>query len=147
MHATLQELLRHKGDKVHTISPEHTVLSAVQYMNDEKIGSLLVHNEHGVLGIISERDILCRVVDAQLDTTTATVGQIMTKELVTVKPTTTMEEAMSVCTEKRCRHLPVMDGDRLVGLISSGDLTRWVVRNQAFHIQDLVGYITSKYPG
>ncbi len=146
MKTHLNALLRHKGDTVHTIAANATVLEAVRSMNEQRIGSLLVEENGEIVGIFSERDVLCRVVDQGRDSAATAVNEVMTRELCTVGPETTVEEAMAVCTEQRYRHLPVMDGTRLLGIVSSGDLTRWLIRHQAFQIKDLVSYITDRYP-
>jgi len=142
----LTAVLKNKGQTVHSVTPETPVVEAVKKMNQERIGALLVLDQDALVGIFTERDVLTRIVDEKRDPATTLVAQVMTDELVVVKPTTTVEEAMAVVTEKRCRHLPVMENQRLVGLVSSGDLTRWVTRNQEFQIKDLVNYITRKYP-
>jgi CBS domain-containing protein len=144
---TLNAVLSSKGHTVHSVAPTASVLDAVRKMNGERIGSLLVRADDNVVGIFTERDVLTRVVDQGRDPAATTVAQVMTRDLVAVKPSITVEEAMAVVTEKRCRHLPVMDGAQLLGLVSIGDLTRWVSRHQEIHIQDLVNYITGKYPG
>jgi len=146
MQTKLATLLQHKGAEVQRIQPAASVLEAVRKMNQHRIGSLLVTDGDAVVGIFTERDVLTRVVDQSRDPGTTRVSQVMTGELVTVGDDATVEECMAVVSEKRCRHLPVMSGDELQGLISIGDLTRWVTRNQAIHIQDLVNYITGKYP-
>jgi len=146
MQTKLSMVLQHKGPTVHSVPPEASVLEAVRKMNQERIGALLVRDRDDLVGIITERDILCRIVDQGREPATTRVAQVMTPELVTVCETTTVEEAMAVVTDKRCRHLPVMKGDTLAGLVSIGDLTRWVSRNQADHIADLVNYITGRYP-
>jgi CBS domain-containing protein len=146
MQTKLDVVLQSKGSEVHSVSPTTTVVDAVRTMNRERLGALLVKDADRVVGIFSERDVLCRVVDQGLDPSSTEVAKVMTKELVTVAPEATVEEAMTVVTEKRCRHLPVMSGAQLKGLISIGDLTRWVTRNQEIQIQDLVKYITGKYP-
>jgi CBS domain-containing protein len=115
-------------------------------MNRERIGAVLVHDGERVVGIFTERDVLTRVIDQGRDPAATPVAEVMTSALITVGPATTVAEAMAVVTEKRCRHLPVMEGDRLVGLVSIGDLTRWLTRHQAWHIEDLVRYITGAYP-
>ena len=143
---TLNTVLSSKGHTVHSVSPTASVLEAVRKMNREHIGSLLVCADNDVVGIFTERDVLIRVVDEGRDPRTTSVAEVMSRELVVVKPSMTVEDAMAVVTERRCRHLPVMDGPRLVGLVSIGDLTRWMSRNQEIHIQDLVDFITSKYP-
>jgi CBS domain-containing protein len=146
MQTKLSVLLAEKGPTVHSISPEATVLDAVRRMNEQRIGSLLVTDGGAPVGIFSERDVLCRVVDQGRDPSATKVADVMTSELVTVRPDATVKEALGVVSEKRCRHLPVMSENQLAGMVSIGDLTHWLVRNQAFHIQDLVNYITRKYP-
>lgn len=146
MLGTLSAVLASKGHTVHSISPTASVLEAVRKMNRERIGALLVCTEDVVVGIFTERDVLIRVVDESRDANATAVAEVMTRELVVVKPSMTVEEAMAVVSERRCRHLPVMDGPQLMGLVSIGDLTRWVSRNQDIHIQDLVNFITDRYP-
>jgi len=143
---TLVAVLARKGSKVHCVVPEATVLAAVRKMNEERIGALLVCDGSDVLGIFTERDIPCRVVDSTRDPATTEVAEVMTNELIAVPPDTLVEEAMAVITEKRCRHLPVIDDGNLVGLVSIGDLTSWVSRHQEGHIKDLLNFITGKYP-
>jgi CBS domain-containing protein len=143
---TLTAVLAQKGAAIQRIDPESSVLDAVRAMNTHRIGALLVCADHRLVGIFTERDVLCRVVDQRRDPAATRVAEVMSTELVTVRPSTTVEEAMAVVTERRCRHLPVMDGDRLLGVVSIGDLTQWVTRNQKYQIQDLVNYITGQYP-
>jgi CBS domain-containing protein len=147
METKLSILLQDKGSAVHTVAPDATVLDAVRRMNEAGVGSLLVMNGDELVGIFTERDVLRRVVDSDLDAAATRIAKVMTRDLVTVGPGATVAEAMTVVTEKRCRHLPVCEEGRLLGVVSSGDLTRWATRSQATHIQDLVNYITGKYPG
>jgi CBS domain-containing protein len=144
---TLRTLLDNKGRVVHTVTPQSTVIDAVRKMNAERIGAVLVMDADQLVGIFTERDVLLRVVDADQDPRSTVVADVMTRQPVVVRGSATVEEAMAVVSEKRCRHLPVVEDDQLVGLVSAGDLTHWVTRNQEYHIQDLVNYITSKYPG
>lgn len=146
MRDSLTAVLSQKGDEVYNVTPESSVLEAVQKMNQEHVGALLVCSEGKLVGIFTERDVLIRVVDRGCDPSATRVAEVMTRELVVVKPSTSVEEAMAIVTEKRCRHLPVMEEGELRGLVSIGDLTRWVTRNQQVQIQDLVNYITGKYP-
>ena len=143
---TLAAVLTNKGHDIYSVTPEVPVLEAVRKMNEEHIGALVVYSNKERVGMFTERDVLCRVVDQGRDPAATKVADVMSTELVVVKPSTTVEEAMAVITERRCRHLPVMEESRLVGLVSIGDLTRWVTRNQEIHIQDLVNFITGKYP-
>jgi CBS domain-containing protein len=115
-------------------------------MNDNRIGGLLVLSGGAPVGIFTERDVLVRVVAEGRDPEGTLVGEVMSANLAVVGPDTTVEEAMAICTDKRCRHLPVMDGDELLGLISSGDLTLWVTKIQSAEIQDLVRYIRGEHP-
>lgn len=147
MQSKLSVVLQNKGGEVHSIAPAATVLEAVRAMNRARVGALLVRDGEEIAGIFTERDVLTRVVDSGLDPAATPVSQVMTRELVTVGPEVSVEQAMAVVSERRCRHLPVVERGRILGLVSSGDLTRWVTRHQAWHIQDLVAYITGKYPG
>ena len=147
MQDTLEAVLKHKGSTVYSVDPEDSVMDAVRKMNCEKVGALLVCIEGRMVGIFTERDVLCRVIDEGRDPDTTRVKKVMTSEVVTVRSTTGVTEAMAIFTEKRCRHLPVIDDGKLQGVVSSGDLTRWVSRSQEGHIQDLMNFITGKYPG
>jgi len=143
---TLDAVLENKGRTVHHVAPTATVLEAVRKMNQERIGALLVHDDQEIVGIFTERDVLTRVLDSDRDPAATKVSEVMTTEPVSVRSTTLVEEAMAIVTDKRCRHLPVLDDGELVGLVSIGDLTRWVSRHQEVQIQDLVNFITRKYP-
>ena len=143
---TLNTLLKNKGRTVHAVDPEATVLDAVRKMNQERIGALLVMSGNDLVGIFTERDVLTRVVDQRRDPAATRVAEVMTAKPVVVTAAATIIEAMAIVSEKRCRHLPVVDEGRLVGLVSAGDLTHWVTRGHEYQIQDLVNYITGKYP-
>ena len=146
MKDSLKTLLKNKGRTVHAVPPETTVLDAVRKMNQERIGALLVMNGDDLVGIFTERDVLTRVVDQTRHPAETRIAEVMTPRPVVVTAAATINEAMAVISEKRCRHLPVVDEGRLVGLVSAGDLTHWVTRGHEYHIQDLVNYITGKYP-
>jgi len=147
MQDTLETVLAGKGPAIHYVVPETTVLDAVQKMNEERIGAVLVCLSGEMVGIFTERDVLCRVVGEGRDPAVTKVVEVMTSDLVTVRSTTSVEEAMAVITDQRFRHLPVIDDGELKGLVSSGDLTRRVSRSQEGHIQDLMNFITGKYTG
>jgi len=146
MHNHLKRILEEKGSTVHSVEPEASVLEAVRRMNQHRVGALLVMDGDRPVGIFTERDVLKRVVDTGKDPGRTRVADVMTTDLVCVRPETTVHEAMAVITERRCRHLPVLDGERLSGLVSIGDLTRWLVKDQHIQIRDLVDFITGKYP-
>ncbi|HEX9592736.1 MAG TPA: CBS domain-containing protein [bacterium] len=139
-------LLEEKGRVVHSVAPDTTVVDAVNAMNAHRLGAVLVVEQGEPVGIFTERDVLRRVVTPGLPPASTLVGDVMTREVIVVTPTTTVEEAMAIVTEKRCRHLPVVEQDRVTGMISIGDLTRWVTRGHVFELQQLINYITDKYP-
>jgi CBS domain-containing protein len=142
MNDVITNVLELKGSDVETVAPETMVLAAVHQMNRRKIGALLVTDRGKPIGIFTERDVLVRVVAAGLDPKTTPVNEVMTRNPVVVRSNVTVSEAMFVITQKRCRHLPVIDDTGLRGLISIGDLTSWVVRDQQRTIEDLHDYMT-----
>lgn len=139
-------ILDQKGTEVKTATPSATVVEAVRDMNRARIGALVVVDGERPVGIFTERDVLVRVVDAGKDPGATRVADVMTRELVVIRRRTQVAEAMAVMTEKRCRHLPVVEGGLLAGMISIGDVTRWTVRNQRHTIDDLVSYVEGEYP-
>jgi CBS domain-containing protein len=142
MHDPIANILETKGSSVETVAPETAVLVAVQQMNERKIGALVVTHRGRPVGIFTERDVLVRVVAAGLDPRTTPVNEVMTRNPVVVRPEVTVNDAMLVITDRRCRHLPVMDDGGLRGLISIGDLMSWVLRHQQRTIDDLHDYMT-----
>lgn len=139
--ANVGEILAYKGGDVHTVGLQDPVLEAVQRMNVCHIGSLVVTDGERVVGIFTERDVLVRVLAAERNPADTPICDVMTPQLVSISPATTVRAAMRVVSDTRCRHLPVMVGGRLVGLISSGDLSEWLLRNQRRHIDELQDYI------
>lgn len=144
---TIAHILKEKGTDVHHTSPDKTVLSAVEMMSSKRIGALMVCEQGKPLGMFTERDLMTRVILGGRDPATTRIDEVMSKDVVFVEPSTRAEEAMAIMTERRCRHLPVVSEGRVVGLISIGDLVRWVSRNQEFQIRQLEDYICGKYPG
>jgi len=147
MNDQLRMLLADKGSRVHSIEPTVMVIEAVRRMNDAGIGALLITRGGAPVGIFTERDVLRRVIARGLDPITTPLGEVMTREIVVVGPSVTVGEAMAIVTAKRIRHLPVVENGKLLGMVSSGDLTRWVSRGRESEIQQLVEFITGKYPG
>lgn len=141
MEDQIRKVLDTKGPHVEKIDVSATVCAAVGLMNERVIGSVVVFDGPTLAGIFTERDVLVRVVAERRDPSTVRVGDVMSRALLTIDLTTTVEQAMAIMTARRCRHLPVLDGDRVVGLISAGDLTRWVIRDQERAIVDLTDYI------
>jgi CBS domain-containing protein len=140
--ATVRDILAVKGPHVLSISPEATVLDAAVLMNEHKVGSLVVLSGGRLIGIISERDILMRVVVPRHDPGTTPVHAVMTTEVVCCQPHTPLDEARGVLKNRRIRHLPVLDDDqRLCGLISIGDLNAHDAHDHEFTIHVLQEYI------
>ncbi len=140
--ATVRDMIRKKGDEVYTIAPESTVLDALQMMAEQNIGALLVVSQAEVVGILSERDCI-RKVDLMGKTAAETrVSEIMTGDVVTVDCSQPLEECMSLMIERNIRHLPVYDGNELMGLVSVRDVLREVVEVQQMMLSQLERYIT-----
>ena len=146
MENPLSDVLRHKGSHVSHVAPDSTVQDAVRQMNRERVGALLVMVGDTIVGIFTERDLLSRVVAEDRSPGKTLVGDVMTTEIVAVKPTRTVGEAMQIVSEKRVRHLPVVEDGCLLGIISAGDLTRWTVAEKEGLIHSLMDYIQGTYP-
>jgi CBS domain-containing protein len=116
-------------------------------MCEHHIGSLLVEENDQPIGIISERDIMTRLVLQHRDATKTSVREIMTKDVLCIDPEHEPEQVMALMTERRVRHLPVVENRKVIGLISIGDLVRWVSRNQDFEIRAMRDYVSGVYPG
>lgn len=138
----LQVILSRKGTDVATVEVTASVSAAVEVMNERHIGSVIVTDAQQVVGIFTERDCLSRVVARARAPNDTQVGEVMTTELVSLPPTAPIAEAIRLITDWRLRHLPVVDAGRLVGLVSIGDLMKWLIDAQELRINDLVGYIT-----
>jgi CBS domain-containing protein len=142
MESAIRAILAHKGSAIRSVSPDTTVFAAVERMNDHHVGALLVTADaNRLLGIFTERDVMVRVIARELDPKVTPVGEVMTRTVVTLPIAATIETAMRTITEKRCRHLPVLDGDKLAGVISIGDVMGWLVRDQQRTIDDLNDYV------
>ncbi len=141
MRTPLSVLLKDKGNATHSVTPNVTAYECAMKMNQVGVGALLVMEGEKLVGIISERDIIRKVTGVNVDPSSIKVSQLMTKDLITVPPAMTVQEAMKLVTEKRIRHLPVVENGKLIGIISIGDLTRWVMLQQEYEIAALTGYI------
>ncbi|MBE0609699.1 MAG: CBS domain-containing protein [Dehalococcoidia bacterium] len=144
MYGFVSSVLAEKGRQVYTIARTATVSEAVREMNEKGVGSLLVMGERRPSGILTERDVLRRVVDADRDPALTRVGEVMTRDVAAIDSAWHVEDAMRLMTDRRLRHLPVVDGEELVGMISIGDLLRWVTINQEDHIRAMTEYINGR---
>jgi CBS domain-containing protein len=139
---TISEILEHKGTAVWSVSPETMVFDAIQLMADKNIGSLLV-TEHGrLVGILSERDYTRKVALKGKSSKHTTVREILSGHVVHVTPDHTVEDCLRLMTDHRVRHLPVLKDERLIGLVSIGDLVNWIISAQTTAIHQLQTYIT-----
>jgi CBS domain-containing protein len=133
----LSKLMEERSAAVHSVTPGISVTECVRRMNELKIGAMLVMESDRLVGIFTERDAVTRVLGGGLDPTHTRVSDVMSSDPVCVSPSTTLEEARALVTGKRIRHLPVIDGGKVVGMVSSGDLTHWLVRDQSLQIGEL----------
>lgn len=146
MKTTVSEILQRKGSDVWTVSPDTLVYRSLQLMQDKGVGALVAIDEGGrLVGIISERDYARKVILEGRSSKETFNKDIMTTELYVVKPETTVDECISLMTEKRVRHLPVLDKGKLVGLVSIGDVVKAIIKEQRIEIQYLNDYIMGKY--
>ena len=138
---TIRQLLDQKGPEIVSIHPDATVFDAIAKMADNDIGSLVVIEREGLVGIITERHYARNVVLKGKTSPTTPVREIMEENVVTIRPEQRVEECMALMTAKRVRHLPVMEGGKLVGIISIGDLVKTIISGQRFVIDQLEHYI------
>lgn len=141
MKTKIKEILAVKGQDVWAVSPQSTVYDAIDKMAEKGVGALAVTKDDRLVGIVSERDYARKVILKGQASRETTVKEIMTTDVVCVTGEESVDECMALMTENHIRHLPVMDGEKLIGMISVGDLVKSIIRNQTFTIEQLEGYI------
>jgi CBS domain-containing protein len=140
--ATVSQILKSKSDQaVHTIAPTASVYDSIKLMAEKNIGALMVLEGGKIVGLVTERDYARKVVLMAKSSKDTPVREIMTSQVMYVRPEQTSEECMALMTENRVRHLPVLDQGRLIGLVSIGDLVKDVISEQKFIIEQLEHYI------
>ena len=140
--ATISDILSLKGSNAWSISPEATVFEAIQMMADKNVGALLVTENDKLVGIVSERDYTRKIVIKGKSSKTTAVKEILSSQVISVPPSHTVEDCMRLMTDHHFRHLPVLDGDRIAGIVSIGDLVNWIISAQTSTISQLQTYIT-----
>ena len=146
MNTTVAQILKHKGDWVITIPPSATVFQAIGRMVEHNVGALVAVEHGDVRGIITERDYLRRIALEGRSSKSTRVEEVMTADVIHVTPDTTVEECMTLMTENKCRHLPVLREGHLAGIISIGDCVRERLQVNEQHVEELTRYVAGQYP-
>jgi CBS domain-containing protein len=144
---TIEAILAQKGTEIFSIAPDATVYDAVALMAEKNVGALLVVQDDKPVGMISERDYTRKVMLRGKKSRETLVNEIMSSDLTVVSPREPVENCLRMMTDKRIRHLPVLEGDKIRGVISIGDLVKWVIATQSAAIQHLEMYISGGYTG
>ncbi len=145
---TISAILKHKSPNLWSIAPESTVFDAISFMAEKNVGALLVMSEAKLVGVMSERDYTRKVALRGRSSKETAVREILSTPIITATPHSTIEECMRLMTVHRVRHLPVLEGDSVLGIVSIGDLVNWIISAQSLAINQLENYITGgQYPG
>ena len=140
----VSQVLKNKKEKIWSVAPRETAYKALQIMSDQNLGALLVIDKRGVVGIFSERDYARKVILKGKSSKTTPVSELMTKKVLYVDPGTSVEDCLTLMTEKSIRHLPVMEKNQLVGILTVGDVLKQLIADQKFEIQELERYINAE---
>ena len=143
---TISQILASKGAEVTTTTPEAVVFDALTVMGEKNIGALVVIEGDQVVGVFSERDYSRKVILQGKTSRSTCVREVLSQPVITITPTDSIEECMQRMTVNRIRHLPVVDGGKLVGVVSIGDVVNWIMQAQRHAIKQLTGYISGQYP-
>lgn len=137
----VKQMLQKKGNRIYSVTPDTSTLDALEVLREKDVGALLVLDGEKLVGIISERDFVRQIAEQRACPLDVPVSHAMTKQVITIPPTYTIEECMALMTARRVRHLPVVEDDRVIGVISIGDVVKSAIENQEDTIHDLERYI------
>ncbi len=143
----VKDILKHKGSEVYSVNPDDTVYNAISKMSDLNIGALVVMHDGKLAGIISERDYRNKVILKGRTSKNTAIKEIMVDKVYTVSPGDNINTCMQIMTDKKIRHLPVIENEQVVGMISIGDVVKEIIDKQKVEIDYLRGYISGGYPG
>jgi CBS domain-containing protein len=141
----VSDILKKKEGTIFSVNSKSTVFEAIHLMASNKIGAVLVMEKDRIVGIFSERDYMNKIIIEDRTSKETKIKDVMTTRVVFITPDTSIEEGLAIMTEKKCRHLPVLDNKKLVGIVSIGDLVKKVIENQKIQIQSLTEYISLSY--
>jgi len=144
---TIDSIIREKPHAIWSVAPDSTVYDCIQLMSDKNIGAVLVVENGKLGGVFTERDYTRKIVLKGRSSKTTPVREVLSRPVISVKPEDTIEDCMRLMTEHRIRHLPVMEGDRIVGIVSIGDLVNWIISAQHVALNQMEAYISGQYPG
>jgi CBS domain-containing protein len=144
---TIDAVIKHKGTHVWTIPSTATVFEAIRMMADKNIGALLVTTGGKLEGMFTERDYTRKIALHGRSSKDTLVREVVSDTIIAAAPDDTIEACMRLMTDNRIRHVPILDGDRVVGIVSIGDLVNWIIRAQTHAIEQLESYVTGQYPG
>jgi signal-transduction protein with cAMP-binding, CBS, and nucleotidyltransferase domain len=143
---TIGNILHHKGGGIWAVAPDASVFDAIKLLAEKNIGALLVMSGENLVGIFSERDYTRNVALKGRNSKETRVREVVSGSVISVTPDHTIEECMRMMTEQRVRHLPVLEGNRVTGVISIGDLVNWIINSQSVALEQMESYITGGYP-
>lgn len=141
----IEQILQKKGSDIWSVAPEATAYNALQVMAEKNVGALLVIDKGNLVGIFSERDYARKVILKDKSSKNTSVGELMTREVFYIDAGSTLEESMALMTAKHIRHLPVLKNNRLIGIVTLGDVVKQLISDQQFAIRELEKYITGGY--
>ena len=142
---TIEKILNNKDKQIWSVEPKTSIFEALIIMSDKEIGALLVIEDEKLIGIFSERDYARKVILKGKSSKTTPVGELMTKKVFYIDPEKTINDCMAIMTDKHIRHLPVIENDKVIGMVTIGDVVKQVISEQEYTIQHLENYITGTY--